>query len=197
MIYRRQRQQYIFAGLLAVIAVVNVLFYFILNRPAQTESARLQESIQHLQAQILTNQGSVAKLEKTSTQLDSFEKDKNELLMMHLIPRNTGYSEIVTTLDGMVRRSGVSKTRVAFNLDPKPRAGLNTVSITLPLEGGYKNIVDFIQELEKSKTLYLITNISLEASEPAVPVGPQRVAAVAQNNDNIALSLGLETYFYQ
>ena len=29
MIYRRQRQQYVFAGLLAVIAVINVLFFFI------------------------------------------------------------------------------------------------------------------------------------------------------------------------
>ena len=34
MIYRRQRKQYIFAGFLAVIALVNVLFFFILNRPA-------------------------------------------------------------------------------------------------------------------------------------------------------------------
>jgi len=196
MIYRRRRQQYIFAGLLVIIAVVNILFFFILNRPAQTEYATLQESIRQLQSQIAANKGNFAGLQKTSTQLDRFDKDKNALLMMHLIPRHTGYSEIVSTLDGMVRKSGVNKSRVNFDLDPKPRAGLNAVSINLPLEGGYSNIVKFIQELEDSDTLFLITKIELSTSEPTIQTGPQRVAVV-QANDTVALSLGLETFFYQ
>jgi Tfp pilus assembly protein PilO len=196
MIYRRRRQQYIFAGLLVIIAVVNILFFFILNRPAQTEYATLQESIRQLQSQIAANKGNFAGLQKTSTQLDRFDKDKNALLMMHLIPRHTGYSEIVSTLDGMVRKSGVNKSRVNFDLDPKPRAGLNAVSINLPLEGGYSNIVKFIQELEDSDTLFLITKIELSTSEPTIQTGPQRVAVV-QTNDTVALSLGLETFFYQ
>ena len=196
MIYRRRRQQYIFAGLLVIIAVVNILFFFILNRPAQTEYATLQESIRQLQSQIAANKGNFAGLQKTSTQLDRFDKDKNALLMMHLIPRHTGYSEIVSTLDGLVRKSGVNKSRVNFDLDPKPRAGLNAVSINLPLEGGYSNIVKFIQELEDSDTLFLITKIELSTSEPTIQTGPQRVAVV-QTNDTVALSLGLETFFYQ
>jgi Tfp pilus assembly protein PilO len=196
MIYRRRRQQYIFAGLLVIIAVVNILFFFILNRPAQTEYATLQESIRQLQSQIAANKGNFAGLQKTSTQLERFDKDKNALLMMHLIPRHTGYSEIVSTLDGLVRKSGVNKSRVNFDLDPKPRAGLNAVSINLPLEGGYSNIVKFIQELEDSDTLFLITKIELSTSEPTIQTGPQRVAVV-QTNDTVALSLGLETFFYQ
>jgi Tfp pilus assembly protein PilO len=196
MIYRRQRQQYIFAGLLVVIAVVNLLFFFILNRPAQTEWATMQTSIQQLQTEIATTKISLASTEKTSKQLDRFDKDKDTLLMMHLIPRHTGYSEIVSTLDDMVKSSGVNKTRVAFNLDPKPRAGLNSVSITIPLEGGYSNVVEFIRELEQSDTLFLITNIDLSSTEPTVPSGPQR-APVAPATGTVALSLGLETFFYQ
>jgi Tfp pilus assembly protein PilO len=198
MIYRRQRQQYIFAGLLVVIAVVNLLFFFILNRPAQTEYAAMQTSIRQLQAEILTSKGSLASTEKTSKQLDAFDKDKNTLLMMHLIPRHTGYSEIVSTLDDMVKSSGVNKTRVSFNLDPKPRAGLNSVSITIPLQGGYNNVVEFIRELERSDTLFLITEIQLSTTaEPTVPAGPQQRAPVAPSTGTVALSLGLETYFYQ
>ena len=48
--YRRQRQQYFFAGLLGVFAVINVLFYFILYRPARNEYLGLQESIQTTRA---------------------------------------------------------------------------------------------------------------------------------------------------
>ena len=183
--------------MLVVIALVNVLFFFILNRPARTEYEERQQSIQDLKAQIGTNKGYFANLQRTSTDLDRFDKDKGALLMMHLIQRNSGYSHIVSTLDSMVQRSGVKKTRVAFNLDPKVKAGLNTVSIVIPLEGGYNNVVDFIQALEESDTFFLITNIELAGSDQVGPVqaGPQPVAVASSGQ--LALSLALETYFYQ
>jgi Tfp pilus assembly protein PilO len=197
MIYRRQRQQYIFAAILAVLTLVNVLFFFILNRPAQTEYAKLQESIRQLQGQIATNRNLLANLEKTSTQLDRFDKDKSALLNTHLTHRNTGYSEIVSALDSMVQGAGVKKTRVAYNLNPTPKAGLNTVSITIPLEGGYNNVVHFIRELELSDTFFLITNIQLETSDEVIPQGGPQPVAAASTSAPVALSLGLETYFYQ
>jgi Tfp pilus assembly protein PilO len=197
MIYRRQRQQYIFAGLLAVIAVVNVLFFFILNRPARTEYEEMQQSIQQLKAQIGTGKGYYANLQKTSTDLDRFDKDKGALLMMHLIQRNAGYSHIVSALDSMVQRSGVKKTKVAFNLDPKPTAGLNSVAITIPLEGGYNNVVDFIRELEESDTFFLITNIELASSDQVAAAQPGTQPVAVPSGGPVALSLALETYFYQ
>jgi hypothetical protein len=200
MIYRRQRQQYIFAGLLVVIAVVNILFFFILHRPSKTESSTLQESIQQMRLQIAGSKASLQGLEKISGQLERFDKEKSDLLMRHLLQRNTGYSEIVSAIDDMVVTSGVNKTRVTFNLDPKPRAGLTAVSITMPLEGGYNNVVGFIKELEQSDTLFLITSIELATSESvAAPItGPQPVAVASRSGSaTVALSLGLETYFYQ
>ena len=195
--YRRQRQQYIFAALLAVLGVVNVLFFFILNRPARTEYEQLQQSMQGLKAQIGTNKSYLASLKNTSTDLDHFEKDKDALLMMHLIQRNSGYSHIVSSLDSMVQRSGVKKTKVAFNLDPKPTAGLNSVAITIPLEGGYKNVVDFIRELEESDTFFLITNIELASSDQAAVTQPGQQPVAVASGGSVGLSLALETYFYQ
>jgi Tfp pilus assembly protein PilO len=192
MIYRRQRQQYIFAGLLAIIAVINILFFFILNRPARTEYNRLQDSIQQLRAQAGANRLQFAGLEKTSGQLDRFDKDKNALLMKHLIHRTTGYSQIVDTLDGIVQRTGVKKTRVAYNRDPALHAGLNAVAITIPLEGNYSNVVSFIHEIESSDTFFLITAIDLStAADSSVQ------SAAANGTGNVSLSLALETYFYQ
>ena len=200
MIYRRQRKQYIFAGFLAVIALVNVLFFFILNRPARTEYASLEKSIKQLRLQAGANKRNLTSLEKTSTDLARFEKDKRSLEMMHLVHRPMGYSHIVSTLDGLVLRAGLKKTRVNFNTDLKEaHAGLNSVSMTVPLEGNYSNIVSFIRELENSETFFLITAISLESS--ARQNG--QVSNVIANNSNsgaagsVGLSLAMETYFYQ
>ena len=194
MIYRRRRQQYIFAGLLGVIAVVNVLFFFILNQPARAEYASLQGSIARLRSQSTSNKNYLGNLQKTSTELDRFDRDKRALLMQHLVQRKPGYSQIVTTLDAIVQRTGVKKTRVGYNQNPMPQAGLNTLTVVIPLEGSYGNIVSFIRELENSETFFLITAINLEGSGGSQS-GP--AAANAGGGGNVSLALTLETFFYQ
>ena len=194
MIYRRRRTQYIFAGFLATVAIINVLFFFILNRPAQTEYRATQETIEQLQKQVGKSQQFYTKLEKTSTQLDRFDQDKRNLLLAHLVERGMGYSQILTQLDGIVQHSGVKKTRVTYTFDPASKAGLNALSIVLPLEGNYTNIVNFIRELENSDTFFLITAINVETASQPVAGAP---ASAAANSGSIGLSLALETYFYQ
>jgi hypothetical protein len=191
MTYRRQRQQYIFAGFLAVIAVVNVLFFFILNRPTRLEYERLEASIRELEAQAGGRHGHFKILETTSSQLDRFDKDKKALLENNMLPRESAYSKVVETLNAIAQRTGVRKTQVNYNLDPTPRAGLNTVSITFPLEGSYSSIVNFIREIEESETLFVIAAIDLQGSSRS---GVQTVDA---GGSVVALSLALETYFYQ
>src|SRR5688572_3070272 len=117
MIYRRQRRQYIFAAVLAVVAVLNVLFFLILNRPAESEYLSLQQSIETLRVQTKQNQQLLVNLEKRSKQIDRFDQDRQKLVMEHFLPRQTGYSQILMELDEIVRRSGVKKTRVTLPLE--------------------------------------------------------------------------------
>jgi Tfp pilus assembly protein PilO len=199
MIYRRQRNQYFFAGLLAVLAIVNVLFYFILNRPTRLEYEALQKSVKQLRLQTGGNKVFIVSLQTTSKQIAHFDQDKRDLLMKHLVQRTPGYHHIVSTLEAMAQRTGVKKTTVNYVQDPVPHAGLNSVSMTLPLEGNYGNIVSFIRELENSDTFFLINAIDLESASAAQPgnAGGQPVNSNTTPPGAVALSLALETYFYQ
>jgi len=203
MIYRRQRQQYIFGIFLAVIAVINVLFYFILTRPSQTEYATLQADIVRLQGEVFNTTRFFDNMKKTSGELDHFDETKNALLIKHLVQRNKGYSEIMVKLTDIVQHAGVKWTHQGFNQNPTPQAGLNSLSIVLPLEGNYTNIVNFIRELENSDTFFLITAISVEktertpsAQQTSLPASFANSAAAAATG-SVSLSLTLETYFYQ
>jgi len=86
--YRRQRQQYLFAGLLGAIAVVNVLFFVILYQPARSQYFRLQDSIQKTQMDVNSRRQRIDRLEKLSKQLETSAQDKRTLFTMHFIPRN-------------------------------------------------------------------------------------------------------------
>src|SRR5262249_50542140 len=106
-LYRRRRQQYFFASLLGVIGVVNLLFFLILYQPVRSEYFGLQASIQKQRADIYARRQKINRLEKLNAQLETFAQDRQRLVMMHFISKNTGWSEILPQLDAMVQRAGV------------------------------------------------------------------------------------------
>lgn len=185
-LYRRQKQEYLFAGLLGVIAVVNLLFFFILYGPVRSEYYRLQESIQKLRAEVQSRQQDVDRLEKLSAQLEGSEKDRQRLFTTHFIPRSAGFSEILPQLDAIAAQAGVHKTRVDYAIDDAPRYGLYSVKMKVPVTGGYSNIVNFIKDLEHSDTFFIINSIEVRGGS-----GPAGAGA------DLALSMALETFFYQ
>jgi Tfp pilus assembly protein PilO len=184
-LYRRQKQQYVFAAALGVIAVVNLLFFLILYRPVRAEYYRLQDSIQSLRAEVESQQREVERLEKLNIQLESSQKDRQRLYTTHFIPRNAGFSEILPQLDTLASRANVRKTRVDYSIDEAPTFGLYSVKMRVPLTGSYEEIVNFIRDLERANTFFIINSIEV------------RGAAGSSAGGDIALSLGLETFFYQ
>jgi Tfp pilus assembly protein PilO len=184
-LYRRQRQQYLLAILLGVIAIVNVLFFLILYRPVRGDYYTLQTSIERLRADVQTQQQQVMRLEKLSAQLEGSDKDRQRLFTAHFIPRRAGFSEILPELDDMAAKAGVKKTRVDYSIDDAPRYGLYSVKIRVPVTGEYSNIVKFIKNLEHSDTFFIIDSIQV------------RGGATGSTPADVALALELETFFYQ
>ena len=182
--FRRQRQQYVFGGLLGVIAVVNVLFFLILYQPARSEYFRLRESIQRTRAEIESRRQKISRLEKLSTQLETLAQDRSRLFTMHFIPRNAGWSETLPLLENAVQKTGVKNLRQEYGIEDSPQYGLYSVKIRLPVTGLYPNIVNFIKELEASPTFFIINSIDVRGS--TIP-----------GNSDVAMTLSIETFFYQ
>jgi hypothetical protein len=183
--YRRQRQQYLFAALLGVIGVVNLLFFFILYWPARSEYYRLQESITHLRGDIVARRQRIETLERLNTQLSTLEQDRQRLFTRHFIPRDAGWSEILPKLNAMVQEAHVINTQKSYTIDETPQYGLYSVKIRVPVDGAYPNVVNFIKGIEESDTFFIINSINVHGSDSSGP------------NSEIALDLNLETFFHQ
>jgi len=188
MIYRRQKQQYAFAGLLGVIALINVLFFFILHRPARAEYVQLQESITRLRAELVGREKAVKDLELTNTQLGRFEHDRRELYTKHFISWEAGFGHVLPLLDELAERAGVRKSRVTYAPEGEPQYGLSLIKIDIPVQGEYDNVVNFIRELEESETFFIINSIGVASA------GDGRTG---DGGGMLSLSLTLETFFYR
>jgi Tfp pilus assembly protein PilO len=183
-VYRRRRQQYLFAALLGVIAVINLLFFFIMYQPSRSEYFRLQDSIQKAGTDIRTRQQRIDRLEKLSAQLETFAQDRQRLYTMHFIPKGSGWSEILPQLDSMVQRAGVKNSRKDYSMDEKPQYGLNSVKIRVPVSGPYSNVVRLIKDIENSDTFFIIDSIDVRGN-------------TSQDSPGVTMSLNLETFFYK
>jgi len=183
--YRRQRQQYLFAGLLGAIAVVNVLFFVILYQPARSQYFRLQDSIQKTQMDVNSRRQRIDRLEKLSKQLETSAQDKRALFTMHFIPRNVGWSETLPVLETAVQSAGVRNEIQSYSIDEAPQYGLYSVKIRLPVSGQYSNVVNFIRELEESRIFFIINSIDV------------RGRSEKQSNAGVEMNLNIETFFYQ
>jgi hypothetical protein len=180
--YRRQRQQYLFAGLLGVIAVVNVLFFLILYSPARNEYLGLRESIQKTRAETESRRREIAEKEKLNTQLESFAQDRSQLITRHFLPRTPGWSELLPLLEAVVQRAPVKNRHQSYSIDATPQYGLYSVKILLPVTGAYPSIVNLLKELEESQTFFIINSIDVEPT-------PEKTG-------DLGMALNLETFFY-
>jgi Tfp pilus assembly protein PilO len=183
--YRRQKQQYLFAIGLGAIAVINVLFFLILHRPARNDYFALQESIELMHRDIKAREHSVDRLEKLGAQLETYGQDRQKMYTSHFLQRDTGFARILPELETIAQRIGVRKSRVDYTISSESQYGLYSVKIQIPVEGSYSSIVKFIQELESSEIFFIIESISL------------RAASQTGAGSVVALSMALETFFYQ
>jgi hypothetical protein len=183
--YRRQRQQYLFAGLLGVIGVINLLFFFILYAPARSEYYRLQESIERSRSEVEARRQKIENLERLNVQLSTLDQDRQRLFMRHFIPRAAGWSEILLKLNEMVQEAHVENTQKGYSIDPNPQYGLYSVKIRVPVQGAYPNVVNYIKDIENSEIFFIIDSIDV------------RTGASGPSPSDIALDLNIETFFHQ
>jgi len=182
--YRRQRQQYLFASFLGILAVVNVLFFLILYRPARLEYFRLQDSIERTRLEGQSRRQRIDRLEKLNAQLETSARDRSSLVTEHFIPKSTGWSEILPQLEAALQKANVKNVRKDYALDQMPQYGLYSVKIRLPVTGHYPNVMKFIQELEDAQTFFIINSIDVRGSNTT-------------DVSDVGMNLEIETFFHQ
>lgn len=185
---RRQRQLYLYTGLVATIAIVNALFFLILYQPTHSEYFKLQDSIRQLRVETASRTVRLHQKEKILAQLETSNQDRTELVNKHFIPLDVGFVKVQPDLDRFAQRSGVKKSRVDESRDATPQFGLYSVKIKIPVQGAYSNIVNFVKEIENSSTFYIIRSIDVRSGGD----NPSQTTV-----DTISLDMTLETYFYQ
>ncbi len=181
-VLRRQKNQILFGGLVAVSGVVSLMFFLILYLPARSDYLELQASIARLGTESEQRGRDLERLETIGEQLDVARQDQSSFVAARFISREQGFAAIMPDLEALAQIAGIDRNRVQYVIDDQPRFGVYSVRVSLPVSGDYTAVTAFIRELESSNTFFILDSIGLAAASSGVP-------------GELTLSLNLTTFF--
>lgn len=125
------------------------------------ETAR--KAVERLQDEDRKLAADVRRAQKIREQLPEVRKDCDEFLNNTLLVASTGYSTIETDLGKITAAAGLPAGGVSFKQKSTDKPGIVQVEVNAVVEGDYSALVKFINGLERSRNLYLIDSMSLNA----------------------------------
>lgn len=105
----------------------------------------------------------VRRAQRIREQLPDVRKECDAFLHDTLLVASTGYSAIEADLGKITAAAGLPAGGVGFKQKPTDKQGILEVEVNAVVEGDYSALVKFINGLERSKNLYLIDSMSLNA----------------------------------
>jgi type IV pilus assembly protein PilO len=144
-------------ALLILILVLGVRFFLAwstLRSAGPDELAQQQNTLRALQLEMSPLRGLPQKVTESRSQADQFYAAR--------FP--TAYSTISATINDLALKNSVRQTNLAYTPFPAS-GGLSEVRLDASLSGEYPSLMHFINALERSKTFFLISGITLTGQQ--------------------------------
>lgn len=148
-----------------------------------SEPQTTPEQFAKLERQLKERQAPIARAEKIREDMPNTQRDCEKFEAM-LLPASSGYSSISSELGEIARKSGVSLQGTSFKPTAIPDRGLTEVAMESTIQGDYKNVILFLNGLQRSANIYEVESLRLAPQKENK--GPANV---------IKVGLNLKTYF--
>jgi len=147
----------VLGALLAANMVAAALVLF----PPGGSAEELQREATMLQAQLSANQ---ALVERTRQHLAAVEKGRDsgdEFLSGYFLSSRTAYSTLLSELSEAGSRSKIKQREYAYSTEPiEGSDNLSMLTITANFDGVYRDVLNFVHELDRSPRLLIIESLS-------------------------------------
>jgi type IV pilus assembly protein PilO len=138
-----------------LVAAAMVLF------PPGGSAEELQRQATTLQAQLSANR---ALLEGTRKHVTAVEKGRDlgdQFLAGYFLSSRTAYSTLLSELSEAASRSKIKQREYAYSTEPiEGSDNLSMLTITANFDGVYRDVLNFVHELDRSPRLLIIESLS-------------------------------------
>jgi len=179
----RARAYVVFWVVVAVLLAADLVVYLVLLRPPGVAARPETEALASLEQQVAQIAQEVQRLRRIEQELPATRKQLDDFLARRFLSQDAGYSRVVDELERAATDSGVRPGRADFRTHSvREQPELVREEITTTVEGGYVNLLRFLEHLERSPNFYLLERLGLVSSAAS---------------GSLKLDLTIHTYFRQ
>ena len=175
------RKRAILGGIICLILADLALAYYNSQLASETLTSPEQFSKQEMRLKMLETR--IARARKIREQMPNTQRECEQFERMLLLA-SSGSSSVSSELGQIAKKSGVSQQGVSFKRTQIPERRLTEVAMELTIEGDYKNVILFLNGLQRSVNIYEVESLTLAPQKDSN--GPANV---------IKVGLHLKTYF--
>jgi len=174
------RKQVILGGVILLVLADAALWVYSWELASAPQTPQEKYAQQVTQLKVL--KGDIDRAQKIRNEIPNTQKDCDRF-EQSLFPVGSGYSSVTSELGDMAKKAGVQLEDVAFKQVDSESHKIIEIVIDATVNGDYKNVVGFLNAVQRSNSTYGADSLTLGSENSQGPAGFIKVA------------LHLKTYF--
>jgi len=165
---------------LGALALANLVLYMIVVQPTVSDYDRLRSEdqpftrINETRATVESQEGYLQAVVRAKEDLSNLNQDR-------LSTRKQRMVDVERELARLCEQFGIDLLEVSIEIDAMLEEGLERMTMDIPLEGGYRELREFLQAVEQSDEFLVVEAVALTQTD--------------QDGSKLSLSILVTTYF--
>jgi Tfp pilus assembly protein PilO len=175
-----KNSRFVYIGLFFLL--LNIILFLLVVLPQKQKISTLQNDYFSQRNRIVQEQKEMRLLQNRLQALQKAEKDLHVIYTQVLAQKKVGVTAIRQELQDLAGSLRVERGGVDYDYTPMPEYGLRHFTLSVPVEGAYRDIRRFINDIERSQYFLILDRVHLSAEKNA------------QSGGNLVLDFQLSTY---
>jgi Tfp pilus assembly protein PilO len=172
--------RFVYIGLLVL--ALNIIAFLFIVLPEKQKISKLQTSFSRQRNEIGEQQNELKVLQRRLAALQKAQKDLDLIYNQILAQKKVGVTAIRQELQDLAGSLSVERGGLDYDYDDLPEYGLRHFSLAVPVEGAYREIRRFINDIERSQYFLILDRVDISAEKES------------KSGENVTLNFQLSTY---
>jgi Tfp pilus assembly protein PilO len=161
----RDPKQLVRLGLGILLALNLAAAWFVYRTPGGT-SEELENDMVTVRKQLAARQQALERLRKIATKVEKARAEGDKFLGSHFLARRNAYSRLEVDLGDAAKAAGIKARERTYNYEPiEGSDSLGMLSINANFEGTYADLINFVNQVDRSKSLLIIEQLQAQPQQ--------------------------------
>lgn len=170
---RRSRGRVVLLTVVAALGVVNALAFAAFTWRKLTEVRRSEARATEVEMRLDASEEALRVSKARQDAVSTGQKDIATFASRYLKPASTELLGTQREVESIAKAAGLKVRSAAYGIDPVKGSGMTRCEIDLPIEGSYRDVVDFIDRIESSHRFFTVDSLTLTRDDAGTKMSLQ------------------------